>query len=308
MKQRDSSRDEGYHSSKLRDKSRSPSRGAVTSPPENINEVLFSGSSGVSTPLSNSNRRSSLTFSPKRSVTEENNESSSASPVRKASFVSKTTVFLEPGASKPMLDRFDSSSLPTSPTSDEISASIGGILKRKGSTGAVVAPILNSADSCLETENTSAVASQQTKRRGVLKKDSSYDDTLKPILKNNGHETISILPQNTKLNDSVSSTSSEDLENLIDNNNRGFVDVVIDPIPQAPNADSSEDEFKLRSSPRKSSLGPRLPVIPPSSVKITSDGNLACKLEALSGQAEAKLKQMEEEQKLHQQKVIPEKR
>ncbi len=33
LKQRDSSRDEGYHSSKLRDKSRSPTRG-ITSPPE----------------------------------------------------------------------------------------------------------------------------------------------------------------------------------------------------------------------------------------------------------------------------------
>ena len=43
LKQRDSSRDEGYHSSKLRDKSRSPSRGATCSPPENINEVVFSG-------------------------------------------------------------------------------------------------------------------------------------------------------------------------------------------------------------------------------------------------------------------------
>ena len=45
LKQRDSSRDEGYHSSKLRDKSRSPSRGATCSPPENINEVVFSGKS-----------------------------------------------------------------------------------------------------------------------------------------------------------------------------------------------------------------------------------------------------------------------
>ena len=43
LKQRDSSRDEGYHSSKLRDKSRSPSRGATCSPPENVNEVVFSG-------------------------------------------------------------------------------------------------------------------------------------------------------------------------------------------------------------------------------------------------------------------------
>ena len=111
------------------------------------------------------------------------------------------------------------------------------------------------------------------------------------------------------MNDSASSTSSEDLENIIDANNRGFVDVVIDPVPN-PECSSSDDQI-LIPSPRKSSLGPRLPVIPPSSVKITSEGNLACKLEALSGQAEAKLKQMAE---LEQQQMgqgspqLPEKR
>ena len=76
----------------------------------------------------------------------------------------------------------------------------------------------------------------QARRRGVLKKDSSYDDTLRPILKNNAGpqsadyrsdtaDTISVLPSST-LNDSagaLSSTSSEDLENFIDANNRGFV-------------------------------------------------------------------------------------
>ncbi len=123
---------------------------------------------------------------------------------------------------------------------------------------------------------------------------------------------------------SASSTSSEDLENLIDGNNRGFVDVVIDPLPKSVK-ESSEDETECGQesrqiqSPRKSSLGPRLPVIPPSSVKITSDGNLAGKLEALTGQAEAKLKQMAlEEQRcgsesqskppLNPMKIIPEKR
>ena len=73
--------------------------------------------------------------------------------------------------------------------------------------------------------------------------------------------------------------------------------MVIDPLPKSVK-ESSEDETETPESqrqipsPRKSSLGPRLPVIPPSSVKITSDGNLAGKLEALTGQAEAKLKQM----------------
>ena len=94
-----------------------------------------------------------------------------------------------------------------------------------------------------------------------------------------------------------STTSSEDLENLIDQSNRGFVNVNIDPLPKSmdeSNSSASEEDIVRVPSPRKSSLGPRLPVIPPSSVKITSDGNLACKLEVLSGQAEAKLKQMAE--------------
>ena len=71
-------------------------------------------------------------------------------------------------------------------------------------------------------------------------------------------------------------------------------DVVIDPIRTAEDSDSEVDPDRIIPSPRKSSLGPRLPVIPPSSVKITPDGNLACKLEALSGQAEAKLKEIAE--------------
>ncbi len=97
---------------------------------------------------------------------------------------------------------------------------------------------LSSADQSGASASVQNQNSLKLRRRGVLKKDSSYDDTLKPILKNNppnlgaaGNQAISILPQ-TKLNDSVSSTSSEDLENLIDANNRAFVDVVIDPLPK----------------------------------------------------------------------------
>ena len=119
----------------------------------------FLGSSGVSTPLSNSNRRSSLTFSPKRSVSNEDqagsspNQTATNSVERKTSFVTKTTVFLEPERKRsnagvsgsnpagaaghlnleiPDLNservKFDSSSLPTSPTSEEISttSSVGG--------------------------------------------------------------------------------------------------------------------------------------------------------------------------------------
>ena len=69
---------------------------------------------------------------------------------------------------------------------------------------------------------------------------------------------------------------------------------MIDPIRTAEDSDSEIDTDRIIPSPRKSSLGPRLPVIPPSSVKITPDGNLACKLEALSGQAEAKIKEIAE--------------
>ena len=116
----------------------------------------------MSTPLSNSNRRSSLTFSPKRSVSNEDqagsspNQTATNSVERKTSFVTKTTVFLEPERKKsnagvsssnpagaaghlnleiPDLNservKFDSSSLPTSPTSEEISttSSVGGGMK-----------------------------------------------------------------------------------------------------------------------------------------------------------------------------------
>jgi hypothetical protein len=140
-------------------------------------------------------------------------------------------------------------------------------------------------------------------RRGVLKKDSSYDETLRPILKNTGSDYESAvasmrLSKVCQMNESVSSTSSEDLESLLDQNNRGFVDVVIDPVPKSVEQSStSEDEdvnHHYIPSPRKASLGPRLPVIPPSSVKISADGNLAGKLQVLSGQAEAKMKQMAE--------------
>ena len=116
----------------------------------------------MSTPLSNSNRRSSLTFSPKRSVSNEDqgsspNQTATNSVERKTSFVTKTTVFLEPERKRsnagvcsgsnpagaaghlnlemPDLNservKFDSSSLPTSPTSEEISttSSVGGGIK-----------------------------------------------------------------------------------------------------------------------------------------------------------------------------------
>ena len=96
------------------------------------------------------------------------------------------------------------------------------------SSGSSAAPSSSAVESA-DADQQQAPA--RSSRRGVLKKDSSYDDTLRPILKNNpsgyqsASESTSIL-QNSKLNDSsgaLSSTSSEDLENFIDANNRGFV-------------------------------------------------------------------------------------
>ena len=95
------------------------------------------------------------------------------------------------------------------------------------SSGSSAAPSTSAVESADLADQQQASA--RSSRRGVLKKDSSYDDTLRPILKNNAGpqsaDTISILPSST-LNDSagaLSSTSSEDLENFIDANNRGFV-------------------------------------------------------------------------------------
>ena len=245
---------------------------------------------------------------------------------KRPAFVTKTTVFLDQQniSSNPesIVERvkFDSSSLPTSPTSEDGPSSLltssggGGILKRKGSMGSRQAPKQDEAstssaanarkrsilkyDSFEVADDSPVLGDDQLRpRRGVLKKDSSYDDTLKPIIKYPlVSETIVTVPKSG--NESMSSTtSSEDLENLIDQSNRGFVNVNIDPLPKSmdeSNSSASEEDIVRVPSPRKSSLGPRLPVIPPSSVKITSDGNLACKLEVLSGQAEAKLKQMAE--------------
>ena len=96
------------------------------------------------------------------------------------------------------------------------------------SSGSSAAPSSSTVESA-DADQQQAPA--RSSRRGVLKKDSSYDDTLRPILKNNpsgyqsASESTSIL-QNSKLNDSsgaLSSTSSEDLENFIDSNNCCFV-------------------------------------------------------------------------------------
>ena len=89
------------------------------------------------------------------------------------------------------------------------------------SSGSSAAPSTSAVESADLADQQQASA--RSSRRGVLKKDSSYDDTLRPILKNNpsgnqsASESMSIL-QNSKLNDS----SGAYLENFIDAN-KGFV-------------------------------------------------------------------------------------
>ena len=97
------------------------------------------------------------------------------------------------------------------------------------------------------------------------------------------------------------SASSEDLEELgLAPRNSAFSDVIIDPIPRAANMFSGSGS--TLNSPVKSSastscsrktstnLQTRQPVISPSSVKISADGNLANKLQYLTDTAEQTIK------------------
>jgi hypothetical protein len=147
--------------------------------------------------------------------------------------------------------------------------------------------------------------SDVTRLRGVLKKDSSYDKTQRPILKNSIEDSDDGVPDN-QCGLSSNTTSSEDLDSLL-GSNRAFSGVVIDPVPggrkPAGNIENDcdmQNEFVedcesqlTQKSPvksRKSSLvHPRQPVIPPSSVKITPDANLAIQLDCLADRAEAEL-------------------
>lgn len=153
------------------------------------------------------------------------------------------------------------------------------------------------------------LVSEVTRLKGVLKKDSSYEKTQRPILKNTGED------DEVPIRDSCFSsntTSSEDLD-IIFGGNRAFSGVVIDPVPGCRRSagtteselviqnESNEDlEALIQKSPiksRKSSLvHPRQPVIPPSSVKITSDANLAMQLDCLADRAEAELEKRRNQQ------------
>ncbi len=165
----------------------------------------------------------------------------------------------------------------------------------------------------------SSVQGHQGRLRGVLKKDSSYDEGLKPILKN--VDDSSEIPVGTPLapappSSSSASSSSEDIAA-----NRPFSDVIIDPIPGRRSSEAAaaaalaEDPLPAPPPPvpsttphhsRKASLKDRQPVIPPSSVKISSDDrDLADKLQRLALEAEAiRMRQdREREQQLQQQQV-----
>ena len=220
----------------------------------------------------------------------------------------------------------------------------GGILKRKGSSSRKdFSDFLVEKDTATsQTSSTSAAAttssvsptvpvypqrkrsilkhdsfeaSEISRLKGVLKKDSSYDDGLKPILKNNEHGVEDVVVAAAIANQDLnhSSSSSEDISK-----NAPFSDVIIDPIPKALSIDEDEDSAAFKESKvasvtttpvRKPSLKDRQPVIPPSSVKISAeDRNLANKLEQLAEEAESirkrQLLEMEEsEKKLQQQEV-----
>ena len=112
-----------------------------------------------------------------------------------------------------------------------------------------------------------------------------------------------------------SRSSSEDLEELgLVSTNSAFNDVIIDPIPGATNiftGSGSALNSPIRtatSSSRKTSLAmmARQPVISPSSVKISADGNLADKLQVLSETADTIKMRMRQSSNFVMNSVIPE--
>lgn len=112
----------------------------------------------------------------------------------------------------------------------------------------------------------------------------------------------------------LSCTSScEDLDSTL-GSNRTFSRVVIDPVPggnknsspdywnQCDNSSNNDCKWSPRK-PRKNSLPPqRQSVIPPSSVKITSNANLAKQLDSLADRAAAEIKK-QKDQMVHKRKV-----
>ena len=297
-------------------KSRSPTRGSV-SPLDGSSGFSSSFNPGsrsspasattppVSTTQSPSARRSSLSFSPIKRGPEVDDE-------RKTSFVSQTFIELSPRKA-------------SCPETLEILP----ILKRSSS--------VKDDD---EWEDVPRPPSSGSRKRSILRKDSSYDETLKPILKNTGEildtydpsvvaEAKVLSPSSSKADLKEPEESSDDqtprtfsdviidkpittasvldassgseveLENIFKKvnvsgvvrnletsesnesevepgTNSAFNDVIIDPIPNAvkPSLPSSRKNSGSFNSSRQ-------PVIPPSSVKISADGNLADKLEVI---------------------------
>jgi len=123
--------------------------------------------------------------------------------------------------------------------------------------------------SILKTDSLDDPASKSSEgpARGVLKKDPSYE------------RSVSNPPLHRRHS---SSSSNDDVA-------RSFTDVVIDPIPGQGRKSAPE-------TPVKRGGGSRTPVIPPSSVRMTADGDLAGKLAKLSTQADNIKQKMEEKQ------------
>lgn len=135
--------------------------------------------------------------------------------------------------------------------------------------------------------------------RGVLKKEHSHDEPAhpKPILKNSGEESAATTPRTASLPQTPSpSSSSEDIDTA-------FNDVIIDPIPGACSSKSfSADELQHQPQTRGSYMRDREAVIPPSSVKISSDDrNLASKLADIALEAENIKRQRHQQQLLQQE-------
>lgn len=171
------------------------------------------------------------------------------------------------------------------------------------------------------TTNSQGGANSDGGIKGVLKKDSSYDETLKPILKNFDEESNPQQSQPSVINSnpgqgngganpaavrtsSLSSSSSEDLAK----NSGHFSDVVIDPIPSSVGTKKSEvtEPFHFASNSLQTSEIKNFasmqrdlePVIPVSSVKLSSDDrNLANKLEQLAVEAD-NIKKMKSQMKM----------
>ena len=128
-----------------------------------------------------------------------------------------------------------------------------------------------------------------------LEDENQEDEEIRQIFGNSMLSTNDVESEN-------GNTSSEELEELgLVQTNSAFNDVIIDPIPGASNVYNSSGSalnspVKTSTSSRKTSanLHSRKPVISPSSVKISADGNLADKLQHLTNTAESiKLRMMQ---------------